>query len=98
MQGELPTEITQTCLMLRKKMAKIVQAKSIFCQQQESQGLFPAFNFKAVIFDPANIAVEFMETISLYLDLIDQIDNCLTAYKNRYLELHEAKIAKIEKK
>ena len=33
MQGELPTEITQTCLMLRKKMAKIVQAKSIFCQQ-----------------------------------------------------------------
>ena len=86
MQGELPTEITQTCLMLRKKMAKIVQAKSIFCQQQESQG------------DPANIAVEFMETISLYLDLIDQIDNCLTAYKNRYLELHEAKIAKIEKK
>ena len=39
-----------------------------------------------------------METTSLYLDLIDQIDNCLTAYKNRYLELHEAKIAKIEKK
>ena len=32
MQGELPTEITQTCLMLRKKMAKLVQAKSLFSQ------------------------------------------------------------------
>lgn len=67
-------------------MAKVVQAKSIFCQQQEAQG------------DPANIVGEYMETTSLYLDMIDQIDNCLTAYKNRYLELHEAKIAKIEKK
>lgn len=48
--------------------------------------------------DPANVVGEYMETTALYLDMIDQIDNCLTAYKNRYLELHEAKIAKIEKK
>lgn len=30
MQGELPTEITQTCLIMRKNMAKLVQAKSLF--------------------------------------------------------------------
>ena len=35
MQGELPTEITQTCLTLRSKMAKMVQAKSLYAQMQQ---------------------------------------------------------------
>lgn len=34
MQGELPTEITQTCINLRQKMAKMVQAKSLYAQMQ----------------------------------------------------------------
>lgn len=49
MQGELPTEITQTCLHMRKNMAKLVQAKSLFAQQQEAQG------------DPSGLGVECME-------------------------------------
>lgn len=30
MQGELTTEITTTCVNMRKKMVKVIQAKSLF--------------------------------------------------------------------
>ena len=30
LQGELPHEIKQTCVMMRKKLAKIVEAKSMY--------------------------------------------------------------------
>ena len=51
--------------MMRKNMAKLVQAKSLFAQQQEAQG------------DPSGIGAECMEQMAIYLDMMDEIDNCL---------------------
>lgn len=82
LQGELPSEITQACMMMRKEMSKIVEAKSMFggiyADQEEDD--------MTVI------------QITLYLDMIDQIDNCLKEYKDRYVALKQKKIEKIKKK
>jgi len=48
MQGELPTEITQTCITLRKKMAKMVQAKSLYAQMQQDGGGSEAENVEVM--------------------------------------------------
>ena len=34
LQGELSIEITQSCIMTRKRMSKIVEAKSVYGQIQ----------------------------------------------------------------
>ena len=39
--------------------------------------------------------MEFIEQITLYLEMIDFIDNCLQSYKNRYQELKEKKLLNI---
>ena len=73
MQGELPTEITTTCVNMRKKMVKVIQAKSLFVQQQEVQG------------DPTGMAQDIMDSMTLYLDMMDEIDKILQQFKERYL-------------
>ena len=65
MQGEVPTEITQTCIAMRKQMAKIVEAKSMF-------GGMMADNVEED---------DTIMQITLYLEMIDQIDLCLKEYK-----------------
>ena len=37
MQGELVTEITQTCIVTRKEMAQIVEAKSLYGEMLTEQ-------------------------------------------------------------
>jgi len=90
MQGELPTEITQTCITLRKKMAKMVQAKSLYAQMQQDGGGNEAENVE--------VMAQFMDQITVYLDMMDTIDNCLNAYRNQYLEYYNLKAEKIKKK
>lgn len=89
MQGELPTEITQTCLTLRRKMAKMVQAKSLYAQMQQDSPNGA---------DNAEFASDLMEQITVYLDMMDTIDNCLKAYRNQYVEFYNKKMEKIKKK
>ena len=38
MQGELATEITQACIGMRKQMAKIVEAKSMYGGMMDEMG------------------------------------------------------------
>jgi len=90
MQGELPTEITQTCITLRKKMAKMVQAKSLYAQMQQDGGGNEAENVE--------VMAQFMDQITVYLDMMDTIDNCLKAYRNQYVEYYNLKAEKIKKK
>ena len=70
MQGEISVEITQSCIMTRKKMAKIVEAKSMLADD--------------------------IESITVYLEMIDFIDSCLNCYKARYQELKAQKLKFIE--
>lgn len=69
LQGELSIEITQSCIMTRKRMAKIVEAKSVYGQIQSGNEM------------------ETIEQITVYLEMIDFIDNCMQAYKDRYTHL-----------
>ena len=69
MQGEVPTEITQTCIMMRKQMAQIVEAKSMF---------------GGIIQDELEEDDTVMQ-ITIYLEMIDLIDNCLQEYKTKYM-------------
>lgn len=80
MQSEISVEITQSCVAMRKRMAKIVEAKSMMSQVQ-----------------PQGNEMEFIEQITLYLEMIDFIDNCLQSYKNKYQELKEKKLLNIQK-
>lgn len=75
MQGEVPTEIINACINMRKRMAKIVEAKSMFggMQNEENED-------------------DTVMQISIYLEMIDLIDNCLKEYKTTYLELHQLKL------
>ena len=41
--------------------------------------------------------METIEQITLYLEMIDFIDNCLLSYKNKYQELKTKKLQRIEK-
>ena len=41
--------------------------------------------------------METIEQITLYLEMIDFIDNCLLSYKNKYQELKNKKLQRIEK-
>ena len=57
MQTEISVEITQSCIMMRKRMAKIVEAKSMLGGEND------------------------IDQITIYLEMIDFIDNCLQSYK-----------------
>jgi hypothetical protein len=46
---------------------------------------------------PQGNEMEFIEQITLYLEMIDFIDNCLQSYKNKYQELKEKKLLNIQK-
>ena len=56
-------------------MAKMVQAKSLYAQMQQDSGNGADIEF----------ASDLMEQITVYLDMMDTIDNCLKAYKNQYV-------------
>jgi hypothetical protein len=79
LQGELSVEIIQSCILTRKRMAKIVEAKSVYGQIQ------------------SGTEQETIEQITVYLEMIDFIDNCMQAYKDRYTHLKQKKLKKIEK-
>lgn len=79
MQGEVATEITQACIGMRKQMAKIVEAKSMYGSVFSEEGQ-----------DDDTIV-----QITIYLEMMDTIDKCLQNYKDRYLELREIKLSKI---
>lgn len=81
MQGEVPTEIVGACIKMRKQMAKIVEAKSMYGGMQTGEN------------DDDTVM-----QITIYLEMIDLIDNCLKEYKATYLELHQAKILEIQSK
>ena len=70
-------------------MAKMVQAKSLYSQmaQDRNQGN-----------DPSGFADELLEHITVYLDMMDTIDNCLKAYRNQYVEFYNKKLDKLHKK
>ena len=70
-------------------MAKMVQAKSLYSQmaQDQNQGN-----------DPSGFADELLEHITVYLDMMDTIDNCLKAYRNQYVEFYNKKLEKLQKK
>ena len=70
-------------------MAKMVQAKSLYSQMQQDQN-----NDN----DPSGFAEELLEQITLYLEMMDTIDNALKAYRNQYLEFYNKKLEKIQKK
>lgn len=80
MQSEISVEITQSCVSMRRRMAKIVEAKSMMSQIQ-----------------PSANEIETIEQITLYLEMIDFIDNCLQSYKNKYQQLKEKKLITIQK-
>jgi hypothetical protein len=63
MQGEVPTEIINACISMRKQMAKIVEAKSMFGGIMGNQ-------------DDQNEDDTVMQ-ITIYLEMLDLIDNCL---------------------
>ena len=48
--------------------------------------------------DPSGFAEELLEHITVYLDMMDTIDNCLKAYRNQYLQFYNQKLDKIQKK
>ena len=70
-------------------MAKMVQAKSLYSQMQQDQISGT---------DPSGFAEELLEHITVYLDMMDTIDNCLKAYRNQYLQFYNQKLDKIQKK
>lgn len=80
LQGELSVEITQSCILTRKRMAKIVEAKSVYGQIQTDNEM------------------ETIEQITVYLEMMDFIDNCMQAYKDRYTYLKSKKLQSIERK
>ena len=45
-----------------------------------------------------DFAQDLMEQITVYLDMMDTIDNCLKAYRNQYVEFYNKKMDKIKKK
>ena len=62
--------------MMRKKLAKIVEAKSMYANFVEETG--------------ANDGVDDMQTIeqiTIYLEMIDLIDHSLQAFNDRYMQL-----------
>jgi len=75
LQGELPTEINQACVMMRKKLAKTVEAKSMYANMVEEAGYQGE--------DDANA----IEQITIYLEMIDHIDNGLKSFNEKYLQL-----------
>ena len=71
--------------MMRKKMAKIVEAKSIF-SQIEGAGVGGGH---------AQSEADELETISaisIYLEMMDLIDTCLQGYRDRYQEMKEVEL------
>jgi hypothetical protein len=63
-------------------MAKIVEAKSMYGGMMDEMGG----------------GVEGEDTIiqiTIYLEMMDLIDNCLQEFKNKYLSLRERKLTKI---
>ena len=70
LQGELPHEIKQTCVMMRKKLAKIVEAKSMYA------------NFVEEGAENAADESQTIEQITIYLEMIDLIDHGLKQYNN----------------
>lgn len=79
MQGEVPTEIINACVGMRKQMAKIVEAKSMY------SGVIAEGE------DEDDTVVQ----ITIYLDMIDMIDHCLNEYKKRYMDLHQDKLKQV---
>lgn len=55
-------------------------------QQDQNVGSDPGF------------AEELLEHITVYLDMMDTIDNCLKAYRNQYVQFYNKKLEKIQKK
>jgi hypothetical protein len=81
MQGEVPTEIINACVGMRKQMAKIVEAKSMY---------------SGMIADGAVDEDDTVIQITIYLDMLDQIDQCLNEYKARYMQLHQEKLKDVQ--
>ena len=63
-------------------MAKIVEAKSMY----------------GAVFSEEGQDDDTIMQITIYLEMMDTIDKCLENYKNRYLELREIKLTKIQHK
>ena len=80
MKGEVPTEIINACIGMRKQMAKIVEAKSMY---------------SGVLSDGVEEDNTVMQ-ITIYLDMLDMIDHCLNEYKARYVQLHQQKLEHVK--
>ena len=82
LNGELPREIMEACVRMRKEMSQIVEAKSMFGAMYDNQE------------DDDMTIIQ----ITLYLDMIDQIDKSLKDFKEKYVALKQLKMDKIKKK
>jgi hypothetical protein len=72
MQGEVPTEVITACVNMRKQMAKCVEAKSMYSGMIQEDGE-----------DEDDTVMQ----ITIYLEMLDLIDNCLNDFKTKYIRL-----------
>lgn len=82
MKGDVPTKVMKTLLLVRKQMAQIVEAKSMFGNMMDEN---------------PSTEDETVTQIQIYLDMIDLIDICVNEYKQKYMKLQKEKLSQISK-